>query len=77
MCTFLSGYGDATEGDLPEGELPTFREVCLHAYRLLDDVEDALGWQKGAATARESIAELYDARSHIAAARAALLRAAR
>ncbi len=58
---------------------PTFEELRGDAYRLLGDVEDVLvsDWQEGTAPTRRRAADLHDARSHIARAKAALNRAAR
>ncbi|MGH2867285.1 MAG: hypothetical protein ACRDRO_23460 [Pseudonocardiaceae bacterium] len=56
------------------GQLPTFREMCRNAYRMLGDVEDELrsDWQAGSEPTTQQAAALRKARSHIAHAKMAL-----
>lgn len=59
-------------------ELPTFEDMRRAAFRLLGDAQDELrsDWRAGAGPTRDQAVALQEAREHIAAAKAALDRAA-
>jgi hypothetical protein len=59
--------------------LPTFEEMRRNAHRLLGDAQDELrsDWAPGTGPSAQQAEDLYDARQHIAKAKAALDRAAR
>lgn len=60
-------------------DLPTFEQMRRNAHRLLGDAQDKLrsDWQPGTGPTDRQAEDLYDARQHIAKAKAALDRAAR
>lgn len=59
--------------------LSTFEEMRQNAHRLLGDAQDELrsDWRPGTGPSDRQADDLYDARQHIAKAKAALDRAAR
>lgn len=59
--------------------LPTFEEMRHNAHRMLGDTEDELrsDWSPGSGPTAAQAQAVRDAREHIAAAKAALDRAAR
>lgn len=62
-----------------EQDLPTFADVRFEAYGALGDVEDILrsDWREGTGPTPAQAEAANEARSHIAAAKEALNRAAR
>ncbi|MFI7468169.1 hypothetical protein [Nonomuraea sp. NPDC049646] len=60
-------------------DLPTFEQMRRNAHRLLGDAQDELrsDWASGTGPTDKQAAAAAEARKHIAAAKAALDRAAR